>query len=368
MIEKWINWRKKVGRFAALVRIEVKSPVPIGLSKRLYYWRRGFLGERALIYPRSRLHLYVSDVDHEFRAHGVNGPLRAILSDKLLFSLMLMDSGLVPEVLGLIDMHGEFVALGPKAGVTLEHLLEGIGPDSGIVLRSVGGYGGGGVQVVRRAGSGVSVNEADPISPNRIAASLQRPTGTTTIITKYVKQHAYSAEIFSRSVNTIRLLTMIRPGTNEPFIARAIHRFGTDRSVPVDNWTQGGLTAPVDLRSGTLGPAVNNYRQAPIAFFDRHPDTNALITGKVIPRWDEVKRVVLNLAERFAFLPYIGWDVVVGTDQCWVLEGNNHPGVTLLQLHGPLLTDPDVRAFYEHYGVVRRRAAVGALNGNVLSK
>jgi hypothetical protein len=35
-----------------------------------------------------------------------------------------------------------------------------------------------------------------------------------------------------------------------------------------------------------------------------------------------------------------------------VLEGNNHPGLALIQMHCPLLGDPRLRAFYTRHGVV----------------
>ena len=47
---------------------------------------------------------------------------------------------------------------------------------------------------------------------------------------------------------------------------------------------------------------------------------------------------------------FLGWDVVVTADGIRLLEGNANTGMNVLQVHGPLLSDPRIRRFYESHG------------------
>jgi hypothetical protein len=49
-----------------------------------------------------------------------------------------------------------------------------------------------------------------------------------------------------------------------------------------------------------------------------------------------------------AYIPYVGWDIIVTDDGFCAIEGNNHPHLGHQDM-APLLTDPRVRAFYERF-------------------
>jgi hypothetical protein len=171
------------------------------------------------------------------------------------------------------------------------------------------------------------------------------------IATTFVSQAAYAAAIAPGSTNTIRLLTIV-DADGAPAIATAVHRFGTARSWPVDNWTQGGLSVAIDLVTGRLGRGAVYPRTGELAWETHHPETGAAIEGMVVPGWAEVRAGILALAERLPFLPYVGWDVIVTDGGYTVLEGNHYSDVNLLQVHGPLLREPRVREFYRRQGVL----------------
>jgi hypothetical protein len=172
------------------------------------------------------------------------------------------------------------------------------------------------------------------------------------LITEYVEQAEYSSQIFPRTTNTIRILTMWDSETNKPFIATAVHRFGTDTSFPVDNWTQGGLSVRVDLETGKLGPGVSYPSAGKLIWQERHPDTEAQIKGVCIPNWSLLRDNIVMIAEAFPYIPYVGWDVVMKEQDFKIIEGNSFTDTNLLQVHGPLLKDPRVRRFYADHGVI----------------
>jgi hypothetical protein len=143
----------------------------------------------------------------------------------------------------------------------------------------------------------------------------------------------------------------VDPDTGEAFVATAVHRFGNKDSIPVDNWSRGGLSSRIDLETGELGPGATYPRHGEVIFHDDHPDTGTRIRGVCIPGWSQLKHRLLDMAQAWSFIPYVGWDIIVADDDTWLLEGNNYSDVNLLQVHGPLLRDPRVRRFYRYHGV-----------------
>lgn len=113
-----------------------------------------------------------------------------------------------------------------------------------------------------------------------------------------MEEAEYARAIYPASTNTIRVLTMVDPDTNDAFPATALHRFGTSRSRPIDNLHAGGLSAPVDLDTGELGPAVlfpvKGRRRRDIV--ETHPDSGMPITGVSIPSWAAVLGQILSVA------------------------------------------------------------------------
>jgi len=143
-------------------------------------------------------------------------------------------------------------------------------------------------------------------------------------------------------------------GDREPFIAFAIHKFGTKESAPVDNWAKGGLSAYVDLESGELGPGAGypKYTGGKLSWFDRHPETGAPIAGVQVPQWLALKGQLLEMLRELKFLIYIGWDIVITPRGPCIIEGNTAPAVAFLQVHKPLLKDPRVKRFYAYHKVL----------------
>lgn len=172
-----------------------------------------------------------------------------------------------------------------------------------------------------------------------------------------MEEAEYARAIYPASTNTVRVLTMVDPDTNDAFPATALHRFGTSRSRPIDNLHAGGLSAPVDLDTGELGPAVlfpvKGRRRRDIV--ETHPDSGMPITGVSIPRWAAVLGQILSVATAVGDrLPYVGWDVVVTDDGSTIIEGNGRTGFGV-QVHGPVFDQPGILRFLAHHRVVRAR-------------
>jgi hypothetical protein len=177
-----------------------------------------------------------------------------------------------------------------------------------------------------------------------------------TLVERRIPQAEFWRALCPESTNTIRALTMWTPGDPEPFIGTAVQRIGTSATAPTDNWSGGGINAPIDLQTGRLGLGRMHPLKGKSARteFTHHPDTGAQIIGVVLPYWDRVCDTVLRAARTLPINRYVGWDVVVdesGTPL--IIEANKNSDVNLLQVHGGLLANARVRRFYEAVGGLR---------------
>ena len=74
-------------------------------------------------------------------------------------------------------------------------------------------------------------------------------------ICESMKQHQYSDNIYDKTVNTIRLITLRDIHTHQFKVFFAVQRIGTAATIPVDNGSRGGLVAKIDLETGVLSEA-----------------------------------------------------------------------------------------------------------------
>ena len=99
---------------------------------------------------------------------------------------------------------------------------------------------------------------------------------------------------------------MIDPIHNNAFIPIAVYRIGTKQSSPADNWTQGGISALIDIETGRIRKGVIYPRNGKKVFLEKHPETGARIEGQLIPNWNKIKEKILNASNKHKYIKYIG--------------------------------------------------------------
>ncbi|MDQ3398324.1 MAG: hypothetical protein M3511_11260, partial [Deinococcota bacterium] len=167
-----------------------------------------------------------------------------------------------------------------------------------------------------------------------------------------VVQADYARKIFPHTTNSLRIITMQDPeNDHRPFIAVASHRFGVLETIPVDNFTRGGLRAKIDLDTGKMTSAKKHPARTKQEF-TRHPETDAQIEGVEVPHWQEVKEGLLQMVAALPFVKFVGWDVVVTEEGFCILEGNNPPSLGIQGWY-PFFQDPRIRRFFEYYKVIK---------------
>ena len=267
---------------------------------------------------------YVGHVERWRWMNAVNPPAYRFLSeDKLVFKRYMAGAGVpVPELLGVFGADGRAETGEPlRTPRELEAWL--LARDiANVVLKPATGTRGVGVEILgprqpgaarwrRAAGGDVGVDEV-------VATIRARPEFRSFVIERRVWPHPeltrYSAEI----AHTVRAVTVLE---DEVEVVVAVLRIPTGRT-PTDNFSQGNVAAPIDLRTGRLGTGVFK-RERDLGRLTAHPVTGAPIAGQPVPDWD---RAVAMLRRAAAAVPadrVLAWDLALTPDGPVMLEAND---------------------------------------------
>lgn len=315
-----------------LLRVARKEAGRVGQNEAAALWRAGFLPSLANLYDFAShgLSAYLSDLQRE-HTRRLNGPYHVVLSNKFAFDCVFGGTVRIPRSFGWVSASGENVTI----------------PDQAVFYaRPSTGGGGHGIIKAQRLGPDICIDGACvPVS--RFIGDL-RQSGRAFTLSEAVTQHSFLSGLFPGTVNTVRVLMMRDPDSGEPFIVSGVLRLGSSSSGSVDNFSRGGLSVALDASSG----AILGGRTKPGARYERHPDTGASLVCGTLPFWHEVRETCTVAMQHVSDLVYVGWDVIVTETGPVILEGNSYSDVHLLQAHGPLLTNPRARRFYQAHGIL----------------
>lgn len=347
---KAINLYRQTNIYRTFMKKNLKSSVNKGISKKINFSRKGFLSESAIIYnfTKNDPKEYLSDIQR-LNTRYLNSPYSFILDEKLVFESMYKQHITIPKNFSLIEK-GKFLCLENEEKIdSALKILNYLDKHNACVIKPIRNGGGYGIFVLKKIKEEYYLNEkqVDEKELEKVISKLHNY-----VVNEFVGQSNFSKEFYPKTTNTIRILTMIDPVTNKPFIPIAVQRMGNLTSIPADNWTQGGLSAEIDLNSGELGEGVTYPKNGKLEWYSEHPETKSKIMGKIVPYWHEIKESILNAASLYPYIKYVGWDIVITDDGFSVLEGNNFSDVNLLQVHRPLLSDERVSKFYKYHGII----------------
>ena len=143
-----------------------------------------------------------------------------------------------------------------------------------------------------------------------------------TLVEDVAVQNKVLNKIYPHSVNTIRIVTL-----NKVVVA-ALLRIGNKGNI-VDNFNHEGMVTTIDINSGYINyPAIDKVGN----IYEIHPETKTKIIGTQIPMWDDVKKLCIEACDIIPELGYVGWDVCLGEEKPFLIEGNDFPGHDLYQL------------------------------------
>lgn len=329
-----------------LIEQEKEFKSDLSLWKRIWSFFHGFSSSKYELYnlKENNYKLYLSDFQR-CKTVKINGPYSLIIDDKAIFEKMY--NNLTAKIYGKVK-NGKVMLDNQEK--SFDELLELIMQQKKVIIKKFRGGGGKGIHRVSWENNIIYL-DGQSISTEGLNDFICNLSNY--LVMEHLTQASYSNNIYSGTINSIRILTMIDPDTNKAFIPLAVHKFGSEKTKPADNVWKGGMTALIDIKTGRLGkPAYHHDNNNKITWEQYHPDTNMKIEGTVIPNWEQIKSKVIDTVQLEDNLKYVGWDVVVTDNGIKIIEGNNYSDVNILQIHQPLLSDQRVKKFYEHHGII----------------
>lgn len=218
-------------RLLELLQTEWNFPLSkqFSLRERLALWKDGFLSESGLLYDFEN-HArgdYLNDYARFTKAR-MNGVYTTLLDNKVMFDAVMrpFQQNIPKSYAVLINKKFQSLMQDPRM-CSPQAVVDWCMAGNDIVLKPLDGGGGSGIKVITEA-EGELFRNGERIGADELArmlAGLDRY-----LIQEKIEQADYARVIYPRATNTIRALTMWNTDSDKPFIATAVHRFGSDRS------------------------------------------------------------------------------------------------------------------------------------------
>lgn len=154
--------------------------------------------------------------------------------------------------------------------------------------------------------------------------------GESILVQPFLMNHRDVRDLSTGALSTVRILTCLDEENYPQFIGAAFRMsIGSNRTV--DNFHAGGIACAVSRRGGTLCQATDAGLDASLGWLSVHPDTGAMIEGRSLPFWEEVKSVAVRAHRAFNDRKLIGWDIAILDSGPIVVEGNSSADLDILQ-------------------------------------
>lgn len=205
-------------------------------------------------------------------------------------------------------------------------------PRADLFVKPVHGRGGRGAERWDHASDGTYVNpRGETLSPEQFVDRLRDLSHVQPcIVQERARNHWSIRDLSNDALSTVRMISCLDE-QERPEIIGAVLRMAIGSNVTVDNVHAGGIAAAIDLKEGKLHQATHAGIDARLSWLDRHPESGAAITGRVLPMWKELCDLVERAHSAFADWVVVGWDVAIMVDGPTLVEGNRGPDVDLIQ-------------------------------------
>lgn len=143
-----------------------------------------------------------------------------------------------------------------------------------------------------------------------------------------IVQHPEMNKLCSRSVNTIRVCTVLSDNGN-PHVVYVLIRIGSGNN-DVDNVSSGGMYTLLSDDGVITHPA---FCDKTVTYYTAHPANGFELIGFKVPFFNEAVELCRKAALVEPRMRYIGWDIAITEQGPVIVEGNNLPGYDMPQNH-----------------------------------
>lgn len=323
-----------------------KSHFRVSLLKRVYYAIfGGFIADQIVIYDLNRKNRkeYLSEFDW-YKSRYINGKYNFLLNNKIVCSDLFKSDLYVPKIYCYKEKNKLFSNNNIKY---FEDIIKLLKKEKKLIFKPICKGKGNDIYKIEYTNSKFYLN-SDETEQNDIINLFKRKDNW--FVSEYINQAKYLNDIFKYTSNTIRLITVRNPNSNKCEVLFAVQRIGVKNSIPVDNGSQGGLVAKIDLKTGQLSEAksIQNTK-----VFVNHPDSNARIKGVKIPNWDKIKDKYVKTMNKYPYLQFVAWDILVTDDGDVLIEANTSSGVNIIQIWGAQ-RNKELGEFYKYYNIIKK--------------
>lgn len=151
----------------------------------------------------------------------------------------------------------------------------------------------------------------------------------TYVVEGAVENDAVISAINPSSLNTIRAYTLIEKNGESQILAIML-RAGKAGSY-VDNWGSGGVGYNFDLETGICVDYGRDKQNNPFVY---HPGSNVQMVGFKLPKFDELKEIIISLSQKTPKAKFVGWDIAYTPNGFELIEMNCPGGHDFLQTFG----------------------------------
>lgn len=165
------------------------------------------------------------------------------------------------------------------------------------------------------------------------------------VVEEVISQHKEMNRLNPYSINTVRLLTIVKNG--EFKVLNALLRMSSSKEQITDNFSAGGICAAIDIDTGiVVTDGVSKWGD----IFENHPVTNTPIKGFVIPEWRRIIETCRQASFVVNKMPYIGWDFAIDKKgDIKIIEGNHNPDTAMHQYPWAICEGKGIRSSVEDY-------------------
>ena len=177
------------------------------------------------------------------------------------------------------------------------------------------------------------------INPNELEYLI---SNSDYIFQELVEQHPRMSELYSKSVNTMRMVTVRSLKDGKIHLMPSILRIGANGSF-VDNTSQGGIAVGFDLETGQLHQYGFHKPQFGLRI-EIHPDSGIRLSEFYIPFIKEAEEKAVFFHSMLKDIHSIGWDIAIGKNGPVFIEGNDN-----WEINGPQVGNRGLKKEFEEY-------------------